>query len=408
MVFVFDGDLWTVASEGGVARRLTVSLGDEWAPLFSPDGKQIVFRSERNGDYDLYVMPAEGGPARRLTWHGATDDPCCWLPDGSGVIFSSARSNQAYDLWVQKLDGSEPWPITDGGFRESEMVATINAEGNQIVYTRRATLRDTRRRGYAGTAQGDLWICDFDGIQTSNHRPLVESFSNEYWPEFIGDNVNYVTLTSPDGKPSRVARLASVKAATGKAIPQPAELVDPREYSVTGRNAVFTTGAYGGWKLGTLIDGEVNFPEIQIKSDLRTGIHESFSYRSVTEFAASPDGKLIAFIAGHDLYVMPADKSGKPKRVMNTIGRERCIDWHPKERKLVVSSEDENFVQQVVLHNLVSGETKTLTSAEQSATNAQFSPDGKRVLYIHDSKSIRDVDLEGKAGFGQHRKQLRR
>ena len=61
IVFSYAGDLWTVSREGGEASRLTNGVGNEFAPLFSPDGRWIAFTGEYDGNIDVYVIPAAGG-----------------------------------------------------------------------------------------------------------------------------------------------------------------------------------------------------------------------------------------------------------------------------------------------------------------------------------------------------------
>src|SRR6516165_8716029 len=66
VAFAFAGDLWVVGREGGEARRLTTGVGVETDPVFSPDGSQIAFTGQYDGNLDVYVMPSDGGEPRRL------------------------------------------------------------------------------------------------------------------------------------------------------------------------------------------------------------------------------------------------------------------------------------------------------------------------------------------------------
>src|SRR5947209_17341128 len=67
IVFCYAGELYTVGKDGGVARRLTSGPGYTTFPRFSPDGKQIAFTSEYDGNREVYAMPADGGTPKRLT-----------------------------------------------------------------------------------------------------------------------------------------------------------------------------------------------------------------------------------------------------------------------------------------------------------------------------------------------------
>jgi tricorn protease len=74
IVFQAESDLWTVAADGGTARRLTTHEANEYYPHFSPDGTRIAFSAYYDGNTDVYVMSAEGGEPRRLTWHPMWED----------------------------------------------------------------------------------------------------------------------------------------------------------------------------------------------------------------------------------------------------------------------------------------------------------------------------------------------
>ena len=69
IVFCYKGDIYKVPAQGGAAVQLTTQASYEANPVWSPDGKQIAFASDRNGNFDLFIMPADGGIARRLTFH---------------------------------------------------------------------------------------------------------------------------------------------------------------------------------------------------------------------------------------------------------------------------------------------------------------------------------------------------
>ena len=66
IVFCYKGDIYKVPAQGGAAVQLTTQASYEANPVWSPDGKQIAFASDRNGNFDLFIMPADGGIARRF------------------------------------------------------------------------------------------------------------------------------------------------------------------------------------------------------------------------------------------------------------------------------------------------------------------------------------------------------
>ncbi len=93
VVFTYEGDLWRVPSAGGNAVRITSDPGEERFAKFSPDGTKLAFTAGYDGGTDVYVMDARGGVPKRLTFHPAGDYVLGWYPDGKHVLF---RSNREY------------------------------------------------------------------------------------------------------------------------------------------------------------------------------------------------------------------------------------------------------------------------------------------------------------------------
>src|SRR5947208_1574085 len=99
VVFTYAGNLYTVSAQGGIARRLTSHDGFEMFARFSPDGKQLAFTAQYDGNTEVYLMPAEGGTPKRLTYTAtlARDDVSDrmglnnivmgWKHDGKHVVF---------------------------------------------------------------------------------------------------------------------------------------------------------------------------------------------------------------------------------------------------------------------------------------------------------------------------------
>ena len=86
----------------------------EDAPLWlrknsiSPDGKQIAFCYKG----DIFVVPAEGGKAVQVTSNAAYDSDPLWTPDGKHIIFSSYR-DKSKDIFMTSPDGGVPVKVTD-------------------------------------------------------------------------------------------------------------------------------------------------------------------------------------------------------------------------------------------------------------------------------------------------------
>src|SRR6202451_2326360 len=93
IVFGYAGDLWSVPRDGGRATRLTTGVGIETAPVFSPDGSTIAFTGDYDGNTDVFTIPATGGIPFRVTYHPAADFAVGWTHDGKDILFRSNRNS---------------------------------------------------------------------------------------------------------------------------------------------------------------------------------------------------------------------------------------------------------------------------------------------------------------------------
>src|SRR5688572_1610973 len=93
IAFVYGGDLWIVAKEGGIASKLSSPSGAEGFPRFSPDGSKIAFSGNYDGNLDIYVIPALGGIPNRITYHGMGDRINDWYPTGDKLLYTSSRES---------------------------------------------------------------------------------------------------------------------------------------------------------------------------------------------------------------------------------------------------------------------------------------------------------------------------
>src|SRR5262249_51879113 len=181
IAFTYAGDLYTVPSAGGVARRLTNHDGFEMFPRFSPDGKWIAFTGQYDGNTEVYVMPAAGGVPKRLTYTatlsrddvsdrmGPNNIVMGWTPDGKHILFRS-RMREPNDFIGQRFlvpaagGLPEQIPLPRGGF------ASYSPDGKALAYNR--IFREFRTwKRYRGGMADDIWIHDFTTKKTVNISP---------------------------------------------------------------------------------------------------------------------------------------------------------------------------------------------------------------------------------------------
>jgi tricorn protease len=188
ITFTYGGDIWIVAKEGGTAYKLTSAKGTELFARFSPDGKQIAFSGNYNGNVDVYVLPSLGGLPKRITYHGMTDRLVDWYPDGKDLLFASSREsgkqrfNQFYK--VSTSGGlPEKLPLPYGEF------GVISPDGKQIAYTPKSRAFRTWKR-YLGGLATDIFIFDLDQKTSTN---ITNNIANDELPMWSGNKIYFLS-----------------------------------------------------------------------------------------------------------------------------------------------------------------------------------------------------------------------
>ena len=122
--------VYSVPIEGGTPRQITPK-GPSYFHGWSPDGKDMVFCGERNGEFDVYKVPAAGGKEIRLTTSPGLDDGPEYTPDGQYIYFNSVRSG-LMQIWRMKPDGSNQEQVTNDEY--DNWFAHISPDGKWFVY----------------------------------------------------------------------------------------------------------------------------------------------------------------------------------------------------------------------------------------------------------------------------------
>ena len=78
---------------------------------FSPDGEQLLYMSNEDGDFEIYLVDADGTGKRNLTNNDDNESAPSWSPDGQSIVFSSDRSGQ-WELYLMSIAGGDPRAIT--------------------------------------------------------------------------------------------------------------------------------------------------------------------------------------------------------------------------------------------------------------------------------------------------------
>ena len=136
-----QGSIWTMPAAGGAMKRITDVFNDARQPMWSPDGRTIVFFAYRDGGYDIWAINPDGSNQRKLTWGPYDDREPIFSHDGTRIAFSSDRGNALgsdYNIWMLDLRNGELKQITKGAERR------LHAQ--LVARRQRDRLRDVARQ----------------------------------------------------------------------------------------------------------------------------------------------------------------------------------------------------------------------------------------------------------------------
>ena len=400
LVFTYAGDLYTVAADGGVARRLTNHDGFEMFPHFSPDGKWIAFTGQYDGNTEVFVMPSEGGVPKRLTYTatlgrddvsdrmGPNNIVMGWKSDGKSIVFRS-RMHSFNDfigaLYTVTLDGSwpEPLPLPRGGF------CSFSSDDSKLAYNR--VFREFRTwKRYRGGMADNVWIHDFKTKQTVN---LTDTDAQSIFPMWHGDKVYFLSDRDANKRMNLYVQDLNEKKAR--------RLTNFSEFDIKfptlGDKAIVFE--YGGWiyrfDLTTEKAERVPIKILEDRSAARGGLVNVS--KNVTNFEISPDGKRALVGARGEVFTVPA-KDGPTRNLTNTSGvHERNSKWSP-DGKLIAFVSDATGEDEihVIAPDGKDAPKQITTGADTYKYAISWSPDSKKILWTDKRLRIQYVEVATK------------
>jgi tricorn protease len=383
IVFTYAGDLWLVGTQGGVARRLTSHPGIEYRAKFSPDGKQIAFSGQYDGDTDVYVIPSEGGEPKRLTFNSGNDFVGEWTPDGK-VAYASAREQVRPGpnmLWLVSPNGGMP-ERTDV-HEVSDM--TFSPDGRTLAYNR-VTSHQYNWRRYRGGVQGKVSFWDF---ATKQYSEMATGREQNYFPMWVGDSVFYISDVN-QGTLNLFKYDPRTKAKTQVTRFNDADVRWP---STDGRTIVFERNG----RMYTLNVANNNVTEVKAQV-LGDQLRRRPYFKNVAPwmdgFSISPSGARVALTARGELFTVPAT-NGDTRNLSNTQdAREEMPVWSPDGQEIAFVS-DKSGVRKIYRVPQMGGEWKPVNTPDsESIAGLTYSPDSKKLGYFTDDLEAYIVDLE--------------
>ncbi|UCE19280.1 MAG: PD40 domain-containing protein [Gemmatimonadota bacterium] len=398
IVFVYGGDLWTVPTEGGIARKLTTHPGYEMFPKYSPDGQTVAFTGQYDGHYNVFTVPADGGVPQQLTFEpdpikvsermGPNNQVIDWYPDGKAILCLSRRTT--FNDWfgqLFKIDAggglSEKLPLLKGG------LTSFSPDGKRIAYNRIFRNFRTWKRYKGGMAQ-DIWLYDFGENTIKQMTDYEGTDTSPMWHD------NTIYFTSDRGGNSRLNIYAfDLTSETTRQITDFDDF-DVLWPSLGTDHIVFEKG-------GSLYLLDLNTEQVRKVSVALPGdrIHAQPRWvdgsKFVTEYSLSTGGKRALLVARGDVFTLPAEK-GTTRNLTRTPGvREKYATWSPDGKWIACVSdktgEDEIYM---IPHDGKGEAVRITTDGHCFRFHPVWSPDNTKLLFADKNLKLYYADIESR------------
>jgi tricorn protease len=388
IAFVYAGDIWIAPKTGGTALRLSSPRGTEQFPRFSPDGTQLAFSGNYDGNLDLYVMPAGGGEPRRVTHHGGNDRLLGWAADGQSLLFSSHRSSfteRVAQLFTVPVAGglAQRLPVAYGEF------GALSPDGKALAYTPVSTDFATWKR-YRGGMTSDVWLFDLTNKTAEN---ITKNEAKDSQPMWHGTTLYF--LSDRDGKQRDNLWAYDTATKQTRQVTRFTE-ADIHFPSIGPEELIFENGGrLHLLDLATEKTREVRINVITDRATLRPRVERVANL--VRHATIAPTGKRVLFEARGDLFSVPAEH-GIIRNLTESSGvAERFPAWSPDGKWIAYFSDRSGEYELTLRPADGKGAEQMLTKLGPGFRyQPQWSPDAQKIVFIDKAMRIYLCDLEAK------------
>ena len=389
IAFDLMGDIYTVPMAGGKATPVTKGIAFDTHPRYSPDGKRLLFTSDRSGSENVWYIDSEKKDTVQLTKDRDQNFPgAAWTPDGNYVIAAKGRLD--IKLYMMHKDAGSGVQLIDApGIKTID--PAVSPDGRYVYYS----VRNGFWTYNAPLPQYQIGVYDRDNAKMST---ITSRYGSAFTPLLSKDGKWLVYGSRYEDKTGLVIR--NIATGDEKWLAYPVQRDDQESMATMGvlpgmsftPDSKAVVASYGGKIYRIPIDGGKP-AEIPFTADmeLELGPRLEFKYpvsdtayalaSQIRDAAPSPDGKKLAFTVLNRLYVMDYPK-GTPKRLTTNDFTEAEPVWSPDGNDIVFTTwtpEGGNLYK-------VSLTTKTtiqkLTKDPAFYNSAAFTLKGDRIVFI--------------------------
>lgn len=400
IAFDLMGDIYTMPFTGGNATPVTKGIAYETHPRFSPDGKKILFTSDRSGSDNLWYIDMEKKDTIQVTKDRNGDVPgAAWTPDGDYIVVAKGR--RIAKLWLYHKDGGGGIQLNDAPANMKTIDPVVSPDGKAIYFSHRSGAWNYN----ALLPQYQVGMYDREkGTITS----ITSRYGSAFTPTLSKDGQWMVYGSRWEDKTGLVLR--NQKTGDEKWLAYPVQRDEQESIAPQGvlpamaftPDSKFLIVSYGGkiWKLS--VDGS-SATEIAFNADVRLEmgprLYFSFGIKDtshalssqIRDAVPSPDGKKLAFTALNRLYVMDYP-NGTPKRVTNHNFVEAMPSWSPAGDRLVFVTWDEKEAGHLYMATPSKATVNRLTTDAATYMAPSWSPTNRIVFFRGPKRLYKDLE----------------
>ena len=395
IVFDLMGDLYTIPISGGKATSITRGLPFDAHPRFSPDGKKILFTSDRSGSDNLWYIDFDKKDTVQVTKERDQNfTSAAWTPDGNFIVASRGRLDMK--LWLLHKDAGSGVQLIDRPMQKT-IDPAISSDGRYIYFSQRTGFWNYN----AQFPQYSIGVYDREDAKT---KTIASRYGSAFTPVLSKDGKWLAYGSRYEDKTGLVLR--NLETGDEKWLAYPVQRDDQESMATMGvlpgmsftPDSRFLITSYGGriYKLG--IDGgkPVAIPfssdvklELGRRLDFKYPVKDT-SHALVTQIrdaVPSPDGKKLAFTAMNRLYVMDYP-NGTPKRLTTNEFTEAQPAWSPDGNNLafITWTPDGGDLFKIALNTKGKAIPARLSKVTGLYTNPVWNTKGDRIVFIQGTK----------------------